>query len=314
MSSPKPIPTRRGTLFGLRRKSSVASLSPSIPVVSPPTEAPVMGEPSSSTLPTPEPSTSNDATSINSKTQSPKPKRKFTSLIPTRTSTDGPSSESGVLSDAGSDHSINLHPKSSSRSASFLRRLSSSSSGKKHALQIEELQQAKTALEAQVDVLTTEKVAQAESQRLSLEDTRTKEEWDEERRKIIDEAAAQLVAKEVDVKSLNNTIEELKEELERQRSLRSPPKSTPPPTLEKEGLEKQLLEAQTSLDAKDRALKELESHSSGLKDQLASAEAGGAKVEGGEGRAGDREGQEAGGGDANAYEAHWRVVLSLGVV
>jgi chromosome segregation ATPase len=156
-------------------------------------------------------------------------------------------------------------------------------------------------LEAQVDALTTEKsslqaaldAAQAESQRLSLEDTRTKEEWDEERRKIIDEAAAQLVAKEVEVKSLNNTIEELKEELERVRSseqeLIAQSLSASLDTeakiaevtaeihttasLEKEGLEKQLLEAQTSLDAKDRALKELESHSSGLKDQLASAEA-----------------------------------------
>ncbi|KAJ3546393.1 hypothetical protein NMY22_g2066 [Coprinellus aureogranulatus] len=28
MSSPKPTPTRRGTLFGLRRKSSVASMAP----------------------------------------------------------------------------------------------------------------------------------------------------------------------------------------------------------------------------------------------------------------------------------------------
>lgn len=288
MSSPKPTPTRRGTLFGLRRKSSAGLLVPT--ASAPNAEATSNGEPSGQSIPQ-EPTIS-DVFSATTIMSPPKPKRGF-SILPARPSVDD---NAALLSDSGSDRSLNVNAKAStSAGRGFLRRLSST---KKHA--IGELTQEKKDLEVQVQVLSSEKssleaaleAARDEAKRLSLEAGKVGDEQNAERRMIWDEAAAQLVEKEGEVKSLAAAIDELKEELERTKAseqellshnllstldlqekmaemesrVRNEVKE------EKETLEAQLLEAQSLIDAKDRTIKELEAQASGIQEQLRAAE------------------------------------------
>lgn len=296
--SPKPTPTRRGTLnFGLRRKSSAASLTPSVGSAgSPPNSAPIVN--GNGNGHTEEP-IADDNASVSSKTDKRPPKKRMFSLLAPRASKssmpsvdlNGHTQEPSEISEAGSDAAVNGAASTASLGSSFFSSPRRGSGANK--LAVEALTQEKKRLEEQVQTLTTEKTtleadleaAKSETQRLSEEAEKNRGTWVAEGAK----AQEELAQKDEEVKSLTATLEEMKEELTRTKASElelAVYKESVTSDLEaklaenekrvretvKEELGTDLANAQKTIELKDSTIERMIAEAAALQEQLAAAQ------------------------------------------
>lgn len=295
--SPKPTPTRRGTLnFGLRRKSSTASLTPSVGSAgSPPNSAPIVN--GNGNGHTEEP-IADDNASVSSKTDKRPPKKRMFSLLAPRASKssmpsvdlNGHTQEPSEISEAGSD-AVNGAASTASLGSSFFSSPRRGSGANK--LAVEALTQEKKRLEEQVQTLTTEKTtleadleaAKSETQRLSEEAEKNRGTWVA----VGAKAQEELAQKAEEVKSLTATLEEMKEELTRTKASElelAVYKESVTSDLEaklaenekrvretvKEELGTDLANAQKTIELKDSTIERMIAEAAALQEQLAAAQ------------------------------------------